>query len=283
MSADRVASSRIATGRPRSVWLALTAVAVYVLLAAGLGNLLGSLVSEEHAVAEFALGHFIPLAIAILLLVLFLRWAGWGEDVWRERPTPTLTPHRWWLVSIPVLVILVPISQLGEIPWASRSAGFIAVIAAGTLMVGFGEELVIRGILLTALRSPHGEFVTMLVTCAVFSAAHIPSSVIAGVPPAGIAFQVGALASVGASYYWVRRVTGRLWVGMVIHAFTDWVLYLGSGGGSPTASMPQDHSGSAEPVTATVQSLLLLALAIGIVSVIREDLRTRGDHGRSTA
>lgn len=267
--------------RPRSVWLALAAVAIYVLLAAGLGNLLGGLVTEDQAAAQFALGHFIPLAIAITLLLLFLRWTGWGRDVWREAPTPTLTPRRWWLVSIPVLVILLPIAQLGDIPWASRSAGFILIIAAGTLMVGFGEELAIRGILLTAVRARHGEFVTLLVTSLVFAFAHIPSSVIAGVPLGGIAFQVAFLAASGAAYYWVRRVTGRLWVAMVIHAFTDWVLYLGSGAGTPTASVPHDHSGPAEPFAATVQILLLIASSIGVISVIREDRRTaRADSGR---
>ncbi len=265
----------VQTGRPRSVWLALAAVAVYVLLAGGLGNLLGGLVTDDQAAAQFALGHFIPLAIAIALMLLFLRWTGWGRDVWYEAPTPTLMPRRWWLVSIPVLVVLLPIAQLSDIPWASRSAGFVLIVAAGTLMVGFGEELVIRGILLTAVRARHGEFVTLLATSVVFALAHIPSNVIAGVPLGAIAFQVTFLAAAGASYYWVRRVTGRLWVAMVIHAFTDWVLYLGSGTGTPNASIPHDHSGPAEPFPVTVQILLLIASAIGVISVVREDRRRK--------
>ncbi len=263
----------VTAGRPRSVWLALAIVALYVLVAAGLGDLLSGLVSDDQELAQFALGHFIPLAIAIVGLLLFLRWAGWGQDVWRERPTPTLTPRRWWLVSIPVLVVLLPMSQLGDIPWGSRSIGYILIIAAGTLMVGFGEELVIRGVLLTAVRARHGELVALLATSAVFALAHIPGSIIAGVPIAAIAFQVSFLAAAGASYYWVRRVTGRLWVAMLAHALTDWVLYLASGAGTPAASMPQDHSGSPEPFPVTVQVLLLIATTISIISVIREDRR----------
>lgn len=268
-------ASPVTDGRPRSVWLALAVVVLYVLLAAGLGDLLSGLVSEDQELAQFALGHFIPLAIAIVGLLLFLRWVGWGADVWRERPTPTLTPRRWWLVSIPVLVVLLPISQLGDIPWASRSIGFILVVAVGTLMVGFGEELVIRGVLLTAVRARHGELVALLATSAVFALAHIPGSIIAGVPIAAIAFQVSFLAAAGASYYWVRRVTGRLWVAMLAHALTDWVLYLESGAGTPASSMPQDHSGSPEPFLATVQVLLLIVTTISIVSVFREDRRRR--------
>ncbi|MEJ3405213.1 type II CAAX endopeptidase family protein [Rathayibacter sp. YIM 133350] len=264
-----------AAGRARSVLLALAALVFYVLLAAGLGDLLSGLVSDDQELAQFALGHFIPLGIGIVGLLLFLRWVRWGQDVWRERPTPTLTPRRWWLVSIPVLVVLLPISQLGDVPWASRPIGFILVIAAGTLMVGFGEELVIRGILLTAVRARHGELVALLATSAVFALAHIPGSIIAGVPIAAIVFQISFLAAAGASYYWVRRVTGRLWAAMLAHALTDWVLYLASGAGTPAASMPQDHSGSPEPFPVTVQVLLLIATTISIISVIREDRRNK--------
>lgn len=266
--------SAVKSGRQRSIWLALAAVAVYVLLAAGLGSLLSGLVSDDQELAEFSLGHFIPLTIAIIGLLLFLRWAGWGEDVWRERPTATLTPKRWWLVSIPVLVLLLPISQFGDVPWASRPIGYVLVIAAGTLMVGFGEELLIRGVLLTAVRAHHGELVALLGTSFVFALAHIPGSIIAGASLATIAFQVSFLAAAGAAYYWVRRVTGRLWVAMLAHGFTDWVLYLASGAGTPGASMPQGHSSeSPDPFQVTFQILLLVATTISVISVIREDRR----------
>ena len=266
----------VTTGRPRSIWRALAAVVVYVLLAAGLANLLSGLVGDDQELARFSLGHFIPLAIAIVGLLLFLRRTGWGEGVWRERPTPTLTPRRWWLISIPVLVVLLPISQLGDVPWAARPIGYVLVIAAGTLMVGFGEELLIRGVLLTAIRARHGELVTLLGTSAVFALAHIPRSIIAGVSLATIAFEVAFLAAAGASYYWVRRVTGRLWVAMLVHAFTDWALYLASGAGTPAASLPQALSSeNPDPFQATFQTLLLIATTVSIISVVREDRRNK--------
>lgn len=264
----------VTAGRPRSIWLALGAVVVYVLLAAGLGDLLSGLVGDDQELAQFALGHFLPLAIAIAGLLVFLRWAGWGKDVWREPPTPTLAPRRWWLISIPVLVVLLAISQLGDVQWAARSIGFILVIAAGTLMVGFGEELLIRGVLLTTVRARHGELVTLLLTSFVFALAHIPGSIIAGVPVGAIAFQVTFLAATGAAYYWVRRVTGRLWAVMLAHAFTDWVLYLASAAATPAVSLPQDHSSdSPNPIQAILQVLLLIATTVSIISVIREDRR----------
>ncbi|KQP53932.1 CPBP family intramembrane glutamic endopeptidase [Agreia sp. Leaf283] len=267
--------TEVVAGRPRSIWMALAAVVIYVLLAAGLGNLLSGLVGDDQPQAQFALVHFIPLAIAISLLLLFLRWASWGTDVWRERPTPTLRPRRWWLVAIPVLAVAAPIAELTEVPWAETSLGLIAIIALGTLMVGFGEELVIRGILLTAVRARHGEFVTLLITTLVFAFAHIPGSIIDGVPPAYIAFQVAGLSTIGATYYWVRRVTGRLWAAMLVHAFTDFVLYLGAGSDTPSTSMAADYMAPDSAFLGTVGVLLWIALAVGVVSVIREDRRAK--------
>lgn len=269
---------KTAIGRPRSIWLALGVVVFYVLCAWGLGNLLSGLVGDDGSLADFSLGHFIPLAVGIGGVLLFLRWAGWGTEVWRERPTPTLTPRRWWLISIPVLAFAVPVVELFDVPWAGRSLGFLVVVALGTLMVGFGEELVIRGVLLTAVRAHFGEFAVFLLTCFVFALAHIPGYLFSGLPLFIIAFNVIALMSAGATYYWIRRVTGRIWVAMLIHALTDWVLYVGSDVGLPSASVPVQHSLADDSGTGAlgyVESLLLILLAISVISVIRESRRDK--------
>ncbi|AKV86531.1 hypothetical protein AKG07_09700 [Microbacterium sp. CGR1] len=269
---------KTAIGGPRSIWLALGVVVFYVLCAWGLGNLLSGLVGDDGSLADFSLGHFIPLAVGIGGVLLFLRWAGWGAEVWRERPTPTLTPRRWWLISIPVLAFAVPVVELFDVPWSGRSLGFLAVVALGTLMVGFGEELVIRGVLLTAVRARFGEFAVFLLTCFVFALAHIPGYLFSGLPLFIIAFNVIALMSAGATYYWIRRVTGRIWVAMLIHALTDWVLYVGSDVGLPSASVPVQHSPADDSGTGAlgyVESLLLILLAISVISVIRESRRDK--------
>lgn len=140
-------------------------------------------------------------------------------------------------------------------------------------MVGFGEELVIRGVLLTAVRARHGEFVTLLITTTVFALAHIPGSIIAGVPPPFIAFQVLGLTTVGATYYWIRRVTGRLWAAMLVHALTDFVLYLSAGSDTPTTPTSQEYTAPDSGFLGIIGVLLWIVLAIGVVSVIREDRR----------
>jgi membrane protease YdiL (CAAX protease family) len=259
--------------RPR-VWIGLLAVLVYLAFAAVLGNVLGALAAPSDAAAEFTLSHLIPLPIAIVLGLLFVRWAGWWDSIWRETPTPRETPHRRWLIAIPVLLVLVPLGQVWSVPWADRAVSFILIAAVGTLLVGLGEELYFRGILLVSVRERHSELVTTLTTAFVFAIAHVLSSFWHGVPLAAIGFQVAVLLMNGILYYWVRRVTGRLWVGVLVHAFTDFILYMGSGAGNPSAGM-QSSVDVGNPVTVISQLLLGIAAAASIVSVIREDRRIR--------
>ncbi|WP_181064898.1 CPBP family intramembrane glutamic endopeptidase [Pseudoclavibacter sp. Z016] len=275
------ATTLVTGSRKPGILTALAAVVVYVALAAGLGNLLSSLVSDDQEVAQFALGHLIPLPIGIALLLLYVRWTGNAEQVWRERPTPTLTPRRWYLVSIPILMIASSLAVLAEVAWAEQTFALIAVITLGTLLVGFGEELAVRGVLLTAVRQRHGELAVLLITSLVFALAHIPGSIIAGAPPAVIAFQLGGLIIAGASYYWIRRVTGRLWVGALIHAFSDWNLYLAADAGTQAASVPNSHEAPADPFIGTLGVVLWIILAVGVVSVIREDRRNRRQDASS--
>lgn len=259
--------------RPQ-IWIGLGAVAVYVVFAAVLGNALGALAGPDDPTREFALSHLIPLPIAILLGLLLVHRAGWSGRVWREQPTPEMTPRRLWLVAIPLLAVLVPLGQVFTIPWAERALDVILIIAVGTLLVGLGEELYLRGILLVTVRERHGELVVMLVTASVFALAHIVGSLWHAVPPAVIAFQVSFLFLTGIVYYWVRRVSGRLWVAVLVHAFTDFVLYLGSAAGNPSEALATSAD-TGNPVTVVAQILLIVAVLLSIVSVIREDLRNR--------
>lgn len=259
---------------PRRFWIGLVSLIVYVLFAAVLGITVGALGPAGDVTAEFALSHFIPLPIAIGLLLLFVRWSGWWNDVWRGRSTLQGQPRRRWLIAIPVLMIALPLTQLPSVPWVERGLGTVLIVLVGTIMVGLGEELVCRGVLFVAVRARHGELVTLLTTSLLFAAAHIVGSVWVGIEPAAIAFQVSVLAMNGSLYYWVRRVTGRLWVAVAIHALTDFALYLSSGeADAPDAlSRPDD---TPNPVLVTIQVLLVGLAIAGVISAAREDHRVR--------
>jgi len=88
-----------------------------------------------------------------------------------------------------------------------------------------------------------------------------------------IAFQVAFLTMSGSLYYWARRVTGRLWVPMLLHALTDCVAYLVSGASSAAEALSADASENVVVVIA--QALLIAAATLGVLSAAREDVRAR--------
>ncbi|WP_176697147.1 CPBP family intramembrane glutamic endopeptidase [Microbacterium sp. 3J1] len=249
---------------------------VYIAIAVFLGDFLSGLADDDQPLLQFVLGHLGALPAGIVILLLYVRWAGNSADVWRERPTPMLRPRRLWLIIIPVLALVVAISNLFDVVWSETSLAMAALIASGTLLVGLGEELAIRGVLLTAVRARHGELATLLVTSFVFGLAHAPGYVISGLPPLLIVVQVFALAAAGAVFYWVRRVSGLLWVGVLLHAFSDWALYMGTATELPSTSIPQDHAASSDTtLVGLLQVALWVALAVSVISVIREDRRNK--------
>ncbi|PRY69084.1 hypothetical protein B0I08_103290 [Glaciihabitans tibetensis] len=268
------ASTTRVTAIPRVWWVGVTAAAAYVLLVAVVGNIVGDMAGDDEFL-EFALSHFVPLPIAIALGLIFLHRARWGSRVWTETPTSRLIPRRRWPLMIPVLMVALPLAQVFDVPWTDRSVGLVLTVVLATALVGIGEELFFRGILLESIRAHHGELVTLLATSVLFGFAHVIGSVWAGVPAPAIAFQVTFLAMNGSLYYWVRRATGQLWVAMAVHALTDCILYLASGATRASETLAQQVDPADQPVLVVVQFLLIGAAVAGVVSAAREDHRTR--------
>jgi membrane protease YdiL (CAAX protease family) len=133
------------------------------------------------------------------------------------------------------------------------------------LLVGLGEDLYFRGILLEAVRAHHGETVTLLVTALTFGIAHSFGSAIAGVPIGTIAFEVAVTSMDGVLFYAALRVTGTLWVPIVLHGLGDLGRWLVAGDG-------QDHTSAGDGITQTILTVVSVAV---LISVIREDRRHR--------
>ncbi|MFF2052932.1 CPBP family intramembrane glutamic endopeptidase [Leifsonia sp. NPDC058194] len=263
---------------PQVFWIGLVACVVYVALAAGVANLLGDLFGGGSEAGDFALTHYTVLPVLIVGGLLFLRWSGWWAQTWSVPSAGRTQPRRWWMLSIPVLLLAQSVIVLAIAPWGAHSVGTIVVVLVGTAMVGFGEELFFRGILRVSVRAHHGELVTLLVTSALFGAAHVLGSVIAGLQPAFILLQVTTLAMDGALYYGVVRATGRLWIAMALHALTDFSLYVS---GSDVS-----HSGSTDanisPANVVIQFVLGALSLVLVISCIRQDLLERRRRREAT-
>ncbi|MBF4457448.1 CPBP family intramembrane glutamic endopeptidase [Pseudoclavibacter sp. VKM Ac-2867] len=255
--------------RPR-IWIGVLLAIVYAAVAGGVANMLTEAFPQTDPAADFALGHFPVLIPLVVGGVLFIRWAGWSERVWRTPAAFETTPRRWWMLAIPVLLLAQAVLILATMPAERWQFWLVLLIALGTGLVGFGEELYFRGILRASLLERHGETLALVVTSLAFGAAHSLGSLIGGVPLALTAFQVAATAFDGMLYYGVFLATGRLWVPIALHAITDFSLRVAGGlNAGPSADIDLG------PATAVIEIALGILAFLVLISCIRRDLHQR--------
>ncbi len=158
-----------------------------------------------------------PLGIAAVLLAVFNSWAGW----WRATLFETPRVRRPLLLAALLLDMLGFIAAtLGSTDFTAITLRHLALVAVATLLVGFCEEMVSRGILLVSLRgSLRSEAWVWFVSGAMFGLLHATNAF----------FGVGALAllqvvlafCVGSGLYLLRRLGGTLLLPMLVHAAWD--------------------------------------------------------------
>lgn len=158
-----------------------------------------------------------PLGIAAVLLAVFNSWAGW----WRATLFETHRVRRPLLLAVLLLAMLGFIAAtLGSTDFTAITLRHLALVAVATLLVGFCEEMVSRGILLVSLRgSLRSEAWVWFVSGAMFGLLHATNAF----------FGVGALAllqvvlafCVGSGLYLLRRLGGTLLLPMLVHAAWD--------------------------------------------------------------
>lgn len=193
----------------------------------------GSLARELVARTAF------PLAF-VCLVVTALRW--WRPVLVDDRPV-----RRWvWLVPVAILV-----TTLGATNWpglAEKSTAFVCLLLLGSLMVGFAEELLFRGIGVTVFRTNgYSERAVALWTTVIFSLAHAASLL-------GGPLQVLSTLGTGYLYYLVRRVSGGIVLAALVHGLWDFGVF--------SAGVVQDEVYGAVPSFLVVEIVLLLVLLV---------------------
>ncbi|NUT90572.1 MAG: hypothetical protein HOY78_00950 [Saccharothrix sp.] len=134
------------------VWGFLAVVVVYLVLLQGLGALLTRGVDAEYAapstVDQVWRSITVPVGASMLLGVLVVAYLRW----WR----PALTddrPVRRWVLAVPVIQLVTIALMCNYGGLADRGLAFTALLLVSALLVGFGEELMFRGIGVTAFRA----------------------------------------------------------------------------------------------------------------------------------
>ncbi len=183
-------------------------------------------------------GIVVPLAICTVYTAGLATWWGWWRPALREKPIGVK-----WMWSIPIVLgVLVLVS----IDWAqisSLSGTYLLLLAVGTLMVGFNEEMVYRGLAVVAFRGAYKEVYVWLVTSILFGLLHganlfLGQALVPTIKQIVFAFVLGSV------FYVVRRVTGSLAVLMILHALWDFGSFTWAGAFAVTNVGPTALAGA---------------------------------------
>jgi len=189
----------------------------YVFVIFVVSKLSGVAYTEIGKSAEFTWrGAVLDLAVGAVLLAITTWLLGWWKPALFERKR---SRHKW-PIFVPALMLVVAVVNLSSTDWSKFDASFILSLLALGVAVGFCEELLSRGLLLTAFRSRLSEVWVWLLTSALFGGMHIINAAL-GAPLGPTLGQVVIAAMSGTCFYIVRRVTGSLIWAMALHGIWD--------------------------------------------------------------
>jgi len=159
-------------------------------------------------------------AIVAAILIGAMRW-------WKE--TGFNAPSEWKnmrLYLLPLALLVGP--TLFFQPQIPSPASKIIILIIVTLLIGFQEEAIFRGILIRAFR-PQGVMKAVLISAALFGVIHV-NSLLVGRDPIFVLSQVVAsfLGAIGLGALSVR--TNTLVPLVLLHAFNDFLQFSATGG-----------------------------------------------------
>lgn len=162
--------------------------------------------------------------------------------------------------AIPALLLLGAIGNLATTKWGEidQLASYALWLGIGTLLVGFSEEFLTRGLAIVGARGSMHEKWVWVFSGVIFGLLHVPNAFFGQSVQTTVQQVVFAFA-VGLTYYVTRRLAGTLVVTMGLHAIWDYSVFI------------QDHSGQNlldKPVAAG-GFLMYLAVVLSIVALVK--------------
>ncbi|MWC00153.1 CPBP family intramembrane glutamic endopeptidase [Agromyces seonyuensis] len=211
--------------------LAFSAVywGVYQLIGLGVGAVFGDVIDESNLTGDAAsilLGMALPIALAGLLVLVFVLTLGWGREIFGRQPLP----GRWWMWIAVVLAVVPILLRLAATDWAEYTPGVVVAFLVLGLAIGFTEELVTRGVDVNLLRRHgYGERVVFVLSSLLFALLH-SGNIVSGAEPLVVGVTVLYTFGFGATMFLSMRATGSIVPAMLLHACTDPTTILAVGG-----------------------------------------------------
>ncbi|WP_158092114.1 MULTISPECIES: CPBP family intramembrane glutamic endopeptidase [Pseudonocardia] len=158
----------------------------------------------------------IPVGIGCIVALAAVTYLRSWQTIFVEPRT-----MRPWLIAIPVVLLLtgVVVTDYGGL--AGKGVAFVGALLVATMMVGFAEELLFRGVGVQVFRrAGFTEFRVGLWTSIVFGVAHGSNGLVTG-EFGNALLQVVLTTGTGFVFYLVFRSTGALTMAMLAHGWWD--------------------------------------------------------------
>ncbi|ABY36340.1 MAG TPA: CPBP family intramembrane metalloprotease [Chloroflexus aurantiacus] len=198
------------------------------------------------------------LMLNALLAIVILSVLGWWREAGFNAPTQWQNVH---LLLVPLVLLIGPTLLFQpQLP----APGNIIVLLIVTLLIGFQEEAIFRGVLLHALR-PQGVMNAVLISAGLFGIIHI-NSLLVGRDPIFVLAQIIA-SFLGAIGLGALRIRLNSVVPLVLlHAFNDFLQFSATGG------MEAGEVALYIPILKVVISGLMALYGVYLLRGYREDI-----------
>jgi membrane protease YdiL (CAAX protease family) len=204
-------------------------------------------------------GIIVPIGLGAIFLAIAASVLGWWRPALRE--IPRVGPR--WLLLIPAIYVVAALGGLLSVDFANVEGKYVLYLAIATLLVGFSEEMLCRGLGLVGLRGSLPEVWVWFSSCLIFGAIHTLN--IAFGAEVGITVaQIGLAFLAGTVFYVLRRNTGALIWAMLLHAFWDFNTLIASTYGA---------SDSPARLLSSLQYVAVLLAVVGLVIILRKGVR----------
>lgn len=240
--------------------IAVLVVVIYAAIVTSLWLVLGvdyTTISESTENVVRAL--VVPIGVGAVFLAVTTTYLGWWDPVLREKHRIP----RWIWVLVPSM-ILASLGVLLPAEFGNVTGTFIATVALGTLLVGFSEETLTRGVAVVALRARFGEIGVWFFSSLLFSCIHL-LNLLFGQDVQTTLTQFLFTFGFGSVLYLVRRVSGTLILCMALHALWDFSLFVPEAAGS--------DGGSFWGLLSAFQVITPIIGLVALVLVLRRDVK----------
>jgi membrane protease YdiL (CAAX protease family) len=163
----------------------------------------------------------VGISIAVVLLLGWVRASGLRLG----------NASAWGVV--PVAALLIASVGVFDLPAvSSRQPSVLTLTLLGLLLAALAEEVLFRGFLLHGLARRLGGRRAVMVSSALFAAAHVPSFFFQP-PPGGVLVTLVVLFGLGVFLSRIRAETGSIWMPTAVHTLWNFVTVGVIGSGAP--------------------------------------------------